>query len=44
MAEKKGLETSSKIRPIEADRPLARRSVPAVWLCRYPSSSTARRT
>ena len=34
MAEKNGFETSSKISPIEADRPLARRSVPAVWLCR----------
>ncbi len=44
MAEKNGFETSSKIRPSEADMRLARRSVPAVWLCRYPSNSTARCT
>ena len=33
-AEKNGFETSSKISAIDADRPLARRSVPAVWLWR----------
>jgi hypothetical protein len=30
MAEKNGFETSSRIRPIEAESPFARRSVPAV--------------
>ena len=34
MAAKNGLPTSSKIRPIVDESPLARRSVPAVWLWR----------
>src|SRR3954471_15723143 len=41
MTEKKGFETSSTTRPMVLDAPSARRSVPAVWLWRYPSSATA---